>query len=85
MITAVYMSANVSAAGEQVYELAMYLDLFSRTCFPSWSQIFVIAERVMLRLAELDPELHLHLTHIAQIDALVDSNVSALFSASYCR
>ena len=69
----------VSAAGEHVYELAMYLDLLNKTCFPSWEQIFAIAERVMSRLAELDSELHDHLTQIAQIEALVDSNVSTEF------
>ena len=57
----------------------MYLDLLNKTCFPSWEQIFAIAVRVMSRLAELDTELHRHLTRIAQIEALVDSNVSAKF------
>ncbi|KAK2173209.1 hypothetical protein NP493_892g01013 [Ridgeia piscesae] len=63
-----------SGQGEHVYELAMYLDLLNKTCFPSWEQIFAIAVRVMSRLAELDIELHRHLTRIAQIEALVDSN-----------
>ncbi|KAK7088191.1 uncharacterized protein [Littorina saxatilis] len=54
--------------GEHVLELGMYLDLLNSSCFPTWPQVFAIAECVMQRLQEDDPELHDHLRHIASIN-----------------
>lgn len=54
--------------GEHVLELGMYLDLLNTSCFPTWPEVFAIAEVVMQRLQEEDPELHDHLKHIATIN-----------------
>lgn len=54
--------------GEHVLELGMYLDLLNSTCFPSWPQVFAIAECVMQRLRDEDPEFHDHVKHIATIN-----------------
>ncbi|XP_076453203.1 uncharacterized protein LOC143288510 isoform X2 [Babylonia areolata] len=54
--------------GEHVLELAMYLDLLNASCFPTWPQVFAVAECVMQRLQEDDPEFHDHLKHIATIN-----------------
>ena len=60
---------------EHVYELAMYLDLLSRTCFPSWPQIFRASERVMRRLAEVNPALESHATRVAALSPRVNEKV----------
>ncbi|KAK7475022.1 hypothetical protein BaRGS_00033703 [Batillaria attramentaria] len=54
--------------GEHVLELGMYLDLLNTSCYPSWPEVFAIAECVMQRLQDEDPELHDHLKHIATIN-----------------
>ena len=63
---------------EHVYELAMYLDLLNRNCFPSWPQIFGIAERVMNRLAELNPKLEAHMVSVATINPRVNEKVNKI-------
>lgn len=62
--------------GEHVFELAMYLDLLNSGCFPTWPHVFAIAERVMIRLQQDDPELHDHLKHIATINVQGSPKVS---------
>ncbi|XP_074641943.1 uncharacterized protein LOC141899489 [Tubulanus polymorphus] len=57
-----------SDAGEHVYELAMYLNLLNEHCFPSWPQIFAMAERTMETLEVVDEELYTHLKIVAQKD-----------------
>ena len=63
-------------SGEHVYELAMYLDLLNRHCFPRWPQVFAMAESAMGRLQEGDRELHDHLKYIAQVEPSVNPKVS---------
>ena len=58
--------------GEHVLEVAMYLDMLNSNCFPSWPQVFVMAEQVMSILQQKDPRLHDHLKHIAPINAQVN-------------
>ena len=64
-----------------MYELAMFLDLLSRNCFPSWPQIFRVSERVMGRLAEINPKLESHLTQTAAVSPKVNEKVPTLTSA----
>ena len=64
-----------------MYELAMVLDLLSRNCFPSWPQIFRVSERVMGRLAEVNPQLESHLTRTAAVSPKVNEKVRTLTSA----
>ncbi|PVD32717.1 hypothetical protein C0Q70_08162 [Pomacea canaliculata] len=54
--------------GEHVLELAMYLDLLNAGCFPTWPEVFAIAECVMQQLQQEDPEFHDHLKSIATIN-----------------
>ncbi|XP_069134826.1 uncharacterized protein [Argopecten irradians] len=51
--------------GQHVYELAMYLDLLNNSCFPTWIQVFAIAETVMNILSQADPDMFTHLKAIA--------------------
>ncbi|XP_060065450.1 uncharacterized protein LOC132545744 isoform X1 [Ylistrum balloti] len=51
--------------GQHVYELAMYLDLLNNSCFPTWIQVFAIAETVMNILSQTDPDMYTHLKAIA--------------------
>lgn len=55
-------------SGEHVLELAMYLDLLNAGCFPTWPEVFAIAECVMQQLQQEDPEFHDHLKSIATIN-----------------
>ncbi|XP_078336716.1 uncharacterized protein LOC111135431 isoform X1 [Crassostrea virginica] len=58
--------------GEHVYELAMYLDLLNSSCFPTWPQVFAIAEQVMMTLSLSDPDLYTHLKSIAKTNMQVN-------------
>ncbi|XP_069077690.1 uncharacterized protein [Pleurodeles waltl] len=49
------------AAAEHPYELAMYLYFLMQNLFPSWVEIFAMAERVMSLLETEDTELFTHL------------------------
>ncbi len=68
-------SVFVCVTGDHVYELAMYLDLLNKSNFPTWPEVYAIAERTIQRLAELDPELHSHLCNIALINPKVNPKV----------
>lgn len=46
----------------------MYLDLLNAGCFPTWPEVFAIAECVMQQLQQEDPEFHDHLKSIATIN-----------------
>ncbi|XP_067823996.1 uncharacterized protein [Heptranchias perlo] len=50
-----------SAKAEHPYELAMYLHLLIHNLFPSWPEVFGMAEQVMNRLEKEDPEFFAHL------------------------
>ncbi|CAG5136649.1 unnamed protein product [Candidula unifasciata] len=64
--------AMMDDKGEHVLELAMYLDMLSSNCFPSWPHVFAMAEQVMMKLQQHDPDLYTHLKHIAPINAQVN-------------
>ena len=59
-------------------ELAMYLDLLNSSCFPTWPQVFAIAEQVMGTLSQSDPDLYTHLKAIAKTNAKVNKKVRFL-------
>ena len=61
--------------GEHVYELAMYLDLLNKGCFPKWPEIFAIAERVMTRVQNTDSEFYQHLKSVAVTQPTVNAKV----------
>ncbi|KAM3934150.1 uncharacterized protein RB166_001744 [Leptodactylus fuscus] len=54
---------QTSATAEHPYELFMYLHLLIKNIFPSWLEIFAMAERVMATLQTEDMELFTHLHH----------------------
>lgn len=58
-----------------MYELAMYLDLLNSSCFPTWPQVFAVAEQVMGTLSQSDPDLFTHLKAIAKTNAKVNKKV----------
>ncbi|XP_059829625.1 uncharacterized protein LOC132396137 isoform X4 [Hypanus sabinus] len=61
-----------SSKSEHPYELAMYLHLLIHNLFPTWPEIFGMAERVMNRLENEDPELFAHLHSSFTKNALLD-------------
>ena len=63
---------------DHVYELAMHLDLLNTGCFPKWPEIFAVAEKVMARVKSEDRELYDHLSHVAQIDVLMEPKVHVI-------
>lgn len=71
-------------AVEHVYELAMYLDLLNRHCFPHWPEIFAMAESVMLRLQEGDREFFDHIKYIAQVEPCINPKVRRVSSPIEC-
>ncbi|XP_013392664.1 uncharacterized protein LOC106160570 [Lingula anatina] len=60
-----FREQNHQVLAEHIYELAMYLDLFSQSCFPKWPEVFAVAEKVMDALLNVDAELHDHLRTVA--------------------
>ncbi|CAF3891149.1 unnamed protein product, partial [Rotaria sordida] len=52
---------------EEIYVIAMHLDLFVRHCFPKWSNVFTIASKIMTDLSTSDPEFYDHLKTISKI------------------
>ncbi|CAF1438227.1 unnamed protein product [Adineta steineri] len=52
---------------EEIYVIAMHLDLFVRHCFPEWTNVFSIASKIMTDLSSNDPEFYDHLKTIAKI------------------
>jgi hypothetical protein len=63
---------------EEIYVIAMHLDLFVRHCFPKWSTVFTVASKVMADLATEDPEFHNHLKNIAKIRTKVNTKVRSI-------
>ena len=53
----------------------MYLDLLNKSNFPTWPEVYAIAERAIQRLAENDAELHQHLCDIALVDPQINPKV----------
>ncbi|KAL5015854.1 hypothetical protein ScPMuIL_005443 [Solemya velum] len=58
-------SDKTTEKGQLVVELAMYLDLVNSTCFPTWPEVFAIADQSMKTIAQGDPELFKHLKNIS--------------------
>ncbi|XP_063810104.1 uncharacterized protein LOC135031779 isoform X2 [Pseudophryne corroboree] len=52
---------QIAPKAEHPYELFMYLHLLIKNIFPSWMEIFAMAERVMVTLQTEDAELFTHL------------------------
>ena len=61
--------------GENVIELAMYLDLLNSHNFPNWPTVFGIAEKALTRIRQSDPELYEHLKMISKIHVRVNPKV----------
>jgi hypothetical protein len=57
----------------------MYLDLFIRHCFPKWSDVFKISNRIMLELSINDEEFYDHLKTISKIRTKVNPKVQITF------
>ncbi|KAL4223925.1 hypothetical protein ACF0H5_017387 [Mactra antiquata] len=58
--------------GENVIELAMYLDLLNANCFPTWPSVFAIAEKVLTDIRDSDPDFYNHLKTISRINVKVN-------------
>ena len=61
---------------EEIYVIAMHLDLFVRHCFPKWSNVFMIASKVMTDLSVNDAEFYDHLKAISKIRTKINTKVS---------
>ncbi|XP_040195307.1 uncharacterized protein LOC120928273 [Rana temporaria] len=64
---------QTSPTAEHPYELFMYLHLLIKNLFPSWLEIFAMAERVMDTLQTEDIELFTHLQRSFQRDVTFNS------------
>ena len=53
----------------------MYLDLLNSHNFPNWPTVFGIAEKVLQRIYEGDPEFYEHLKIISKIHVKVNPKV----------
>ena len=53
----------------------MHLDLFVRNCFPKWTEIFTIANKIMTDLSSIDAEFHDHLKNISKIRTKINPKV----------
>lgn len=58
--------------GENVIELAMYMDLLNSNCFPTWPSVFAIAEKSLTDIREADPDFYNHLKMISRINVKVN-------------
>ncbi|CAF3505876.1 unnamed protein product [Adineta steineri] len=58
---------------EEIYVSAMYLDLFIRHCFPTWSNIFTIASKIMSDIAIHDQEFYNHIKKTSKIDVKINT------------
>ncbi len=61
---------------EEIYVIAMHLDLFVRHCFPKWSNVFTIASKIMTDLSTNDPEFYDHLKTISKIRTKINPRVN---------
>ncbi|UJR31743.1 hypothetical protein I4U23_019221 [Adineta vaga] len=57
---------------EEIYVIAMHLDLFIRHCFPKWSNVFTIANKIISTMSINDSEFYYHLKKISKINAKVN-------------
>jgi len=70
--------------GEHAYDLAMYLDLLNKSCFPKWPAVFAVAECVMNRLKTADEELHAHLESISLNNININPKVCVCLCMHVC-
>ncbi|CAM2720415.1 unnamed protein product [Rotaria socialis] len=52
---------------ESIYVIAMHLNLFIRHCFPTWPNVFTIANDILLDLSKSDQNFYEHLKAISTI------------------
>jgi hypothetical protein len=64
---------------EEIYVIAMHLDLFICHCFPKWSNVFTIANKIMIDLSINDQEFSEHLKTISKIRAKINPKVYIFF------
>lgn len=64
-----------NSVDEEIYVIAMHLDLFVRHCFPKWANVFSIASKIMTDLSTNDPEFYDHMKTIAKIRTKVNPKV----------
>lgn len=55
--------------GENIIELAMYLDLLNTNCFPNWPTVYAIAECALTDIRQADPDFYNHLKMISRLNA----------------
>jgi hypothetical protein len=60
---------------EEIYVIAMHLDLFVRHCFPKWSNVYTIASKIMTDLSTNDAEFYDHLKTISKIRTKINPKV----------
>lgn len=66
---------SIFFAGENVIELAMYLDLLNSYWYPTWPVVFAAAERVLSTIRQSDPDFYNHLKMISRINVKVNPKV----------
>lgn len=71
----IVQTSILCATAEHPYELAMYLHLLIDNVFPTWPEVFGMAEKVMNRLGNEDPILFAHLHSSFTKNALIDPKV----------
>jgi hypothetical protein len=61
----------------------MHLDLFIRHCFPKWSNVFTIANKIMSDLSKNDQEFYDHLKTISKIRVKLNPKVHIFILLTY--
>ena len=64
---------------ETMYLIAMHLNLFVAHCFPQWSNIFLIAKKIIAELLIHDEEFHRHLHTISKRTPKINPKVNIFF------
>ena len=59
-------------ASELIYDLAMYLDLYVKNLFPSWTEIFSLAGKIVQDVAVCDPAFYDHLKRISKLEPRIN-------------
>ena len=67
---------HLIALEEEIYVIAMHLDLFVRHCFPEWTNVFSIASKIMTDLSTNDPEFYDHLKTISKVRTKINPKVN---------
>ena len=77
--------STVSFLDEEMYVIAMHLDLFVRHCFPKWSSVFTIASKIMTDLSTNDSEFYDHLKTISKIRTKINTKVTVVAREMRCH